>query len=80
MNEHGAGPSNTTPITFNSTMNGLNASTMYYVRSFAVSNGVTYYGNQISFTTIPTLGEWGLIAFGALIAGLGGWFVWRKFS
>lgn len=28
--------------------------------------------------SIPTLPEWGLIIFGALLASLGGWLIWKK--
>ena len=37
---------------FNVTLTNLNPSTTYYVRAFTSSNG-EYYGNEISFTTLP---------------------------
>lgn len=36
-------------------LSGLVAGTIYYVRSYAVNNSVTSYGNEINFSTIPTL-------------------------
>ncbi|NDE11806.1 MAG: DUF1566 domain-containing protein, partial [Chitinophagia bacterium] len=37
---------------FTSSISGLTPNTTYYVRAYATDyNGVTYYGNQISFTT-----------------------------
>ena len=40
---------------FSSSISGLAPNTTYYVRAYATdNNGVTYYGNQVSFTT-PTL-------------------------
>jgi len=37
---------------FISSISGLTPNTTYYVRAYAIDyNGVTYYGNQISFTT-----------------------------
>jgi hypothetical protein len=27
---------------------------------------------------VPTLGEWAVIIFIGLLAGVGGWFVWRR--
>lgn len=65
---------------FTSQMTGLNQSTLYHVRAYATnSEGTNYYANEITFTTIPTLGQWGLIAFGGLIAVIGGAVVWRRF-
>lgn len=39
---------------FTSNITGLLAGTTYNVRSYVTSNGVTYYGNQITFTTLST--------------------------
>jgi len=39
---------------FTSNITGLLAETTYYVRSYVTSNGVTYYGSQITFTTLST--------------------------
>jgi hypothetical protein len=80
VNYTGGTISGTTPVTYNSQITGLNTTTMYYLRSYVVCGGTTYYGNEISFTTIPTLPEWGIIALGGLVAMFGGWFVWRKIS
>ena len=63
---------------FTGSITGLSAGTTYYVRAYATNTIGTGYGNQVSFTTIPTLPEWGLIAMISLIAVAGGWFVWRK--
>jgi len=65
---------------FNAPLTNLQPNTMYYVRAYAINDEGTEYGNQISFTTIPTLPEWGLILLGGLVALAGGWFVWRKIS
>lgn len=37
---------------FNSTLTGLVVNTVYYVRSYVTNSGGTYYGNQVSFTTL----------------------------
>ena len=37
--------------TFSSNITGLNPSTLYYVRAYAVNGVGTYYGNEVSFTT-----------------------------
>jgi hypothetical protein len=45
---------------FTSSISGLTPNTTYYVRAYATDyNGVTYYGNQISFTTsiVPCIGQ-----------------------
>lgn len=39
---------------FTSNITGLLAGTTYNVRSYVTSNGLTYYGNQITFTTLST--------------------------
>jgi uncharacterized protein (TIGR02145 family) len=41
--------------TFTCVITGLTAGTLYHVRAYAVKNGVTTYGNNVSFTTL-TLG------------------------
>lgn len=42
---------------FSCTMTGLTSGTTYYVRAYAVADGQTMYGNEVSFTTItlPTV-------------------------
>ena len=65
--------------TFVSQLSDLDPYQVYYVRAYATNHTGTYYGNEIGFTTVPTLGEWGLIALGSLTALLGGWFVYRRF-
>jgi photosystem II stability/assembly factor-like uncharacterized protein len=58
---------------------GLAPNTIYHARPYAISDdGNIFYGAEFSFTTIPTLGEWGLIVLGSLIASIGGAIVWRR--
>jgi hypothetical protein len=78
-NELGSTTDGTGTGTFNSTISGLEHWTTYYVRAYATNSSSTVYGQEIMFTTVPTLGEWGLIAFGVLTVLLGGYFVYRKF-
>ncbi len=40
--------------TYTSTMTGLAASTLYYVRAYAINANGTAYGSQVSFTTLGT--------------------------
>jgi len=41
---------------FTSSITGLAPNTSYYVRAYVTAyNGLTYYGNQVSFTTFPSL-------------------------
>ena len=39
---------------FTSKMTQLTPNTLYYVRAYAISNDVTGYGNQVSFTTLQS--------------------------
>ncbi len=41
--------------TYTSSLTGLTANTIYYVRAYATNSVGTVYGNQLSFTTIATL-------------------------
>jgi uncharacterized protein (TIGR02145 family) len=41
--------------TFTSTLTGLTASTLYYVRAYATNSVGTAYGNEVSFTTLMPL-------------------------
>jgi hypothetical protein len=66
--------------TFTSSITGLNASTLYHVRAYAINSVGTGYGSDITFTTVPTLPEWGFIALISLSAVVGGWFVWKRFA
>ncbi len=58
----------------------LVANTTYHVKAYITNADGTFYSDEVTFTTIPTLGEWGLIAFGSLIAIIGGVAVWRRVS
>ena len=58
----------------------LAGNTTYHVKAYVINNDGTFYSDEVTFTTIPTLGEWGLIAFGSLIAVIGGVVVWRRVS
>ena len=42
---------------FTSTITGLTANTQYYVRSYATNSAGTSYGNEFTFTTLPTIGQ-----------------------
>jgi uncharacterized protein (TIGR02145 family) len=46
----------TGPGSFTSTLSGLSASTLYYVRAYATNAAGTGYGNQVSFTTSALIG------------------------
>jgi len=39
---------------FDSNITGLSANTNYYIRGYATNSAGTAYGNQVSFTTLPT--------------------------
>lgn len=56
---------------FSAPLSSLSPNTTYYVRLYAMNTIGTGYSNELVFTTIPTLGEWGLIAFAGLIALFG---------
>ena len=44
--------------TFTSSLIGLTGNTLYYVRAYATNNTGTFYGNQMSFTTLSfTIGQ-----------------------
>ena len=76
--QEGAGPTSGNSATFTSQMSGLVNGTTYYVRTYITNGDGTFYGNELSFVSVPTLGEWGMIALATLLAGFGGWFVWRR--
>ncbi len=50
----------------------------FYVRSYAINTDGIYYGQEIYFSVVPTLPEWGLIALGASLLIGGGWFMYRR--
>ena len=39
--------------TYTSSLTGLTANTLYYVRAYATNSVGTAYGNQVTFTTLP---------------------------
>jgi hypothetical protein len=43
--------------TFDSNMTNLTPNTQYYVRAYASNSVGTAYGNEITFTTMPTIGQ-----------------------
>jgi hypothetical protein len=79
LTTQGAGPTTGNSEFFSSNMTGLQLGTKYYVRAYITNGDGTFYGQQRVFTTIPTLGEWGLIALGLLFASFGGWWIFKKF-
>lgn len=64
--------------TFTANLTSLQQGVMYYVRAYATNQVGTAYGDNVTFTTVPTLGQWGLIAFGVLMASFGGVWLWKK--
>lgn len=42
---------------FSSSITGLSSISTYYLRAYATNNAGTEYGNEISFTTLPTIGQ-----------------------
>lgn len=42
---------------FTSNITGLSPNTQYYIRAYATNSAGTAYGNEISFTTMPTIGQ-----------------------
>jgi len=62
---------------------GLTGGMTYYVRAYAVATcsgtPTTFYADQVIFTTIPTLPEWGIIALMMGVAGFGGWIIVRRY-
>ena len=74
------GPGPVGPVAFTGTMSGMSQSTLYHVRAYITNADGTFYGGDVTFTTIPTLPEWGLIAMGSLLAAFGGWFVMKRIA
>jgi hypothetical protein len=73
-----AGP--LTEVLSHSITSGLTPNTVHHVRAYVTNSDGTYYSQDVTFITIPTLGEWGLIAFGGLIVIIGGAVVWRRLA
>jgi hypothetical protein len=42
---------------FSTTLSGLNSNTTYYVRAYATNRIGTSFGNELSFTTLPSIGH-----------------------
>lgn len=77
--QNGPNPTSGNSLSYISNMTGLELNTTYYVRAYLTDeSNSTYYGNQVVFTTIPTLGEWGVIALVSLMGIFGVWVVRRK--
>ena len=77
--EQGANPTSGNSLSYSSNITGLQLNTTYYVRAYLVNTDGTSYGQQVVFTTIPTLGEWGVIALVSLMGIFGVWMVYRRF-
>ena len=75
--EEGAGPSSGS-LTYSSNLTGLTLNTTYYVKAYLINADGTSYGQQVVFTTIPTLGEWGVIVLVSLMGIFGVWMVYRR--
>ena len=75
--QDGAGPTSGSQ-TYVSILSGLTSGTIYHIKAYATNSDGTFYGDDRTFTTIPTLPEWGLISMLGLFAIAGGWFVWKK--
>ena len=59
--------------TYTSSISGINAETIYYVRSYATNGVNTYYGNPISFSTkLPVLTTNSIVSVKATTADCGG--------
>ena len=79
INESGKTEEGVGEVSFNSTMTDLAAEGQYFVRAYATNSDGTLYGEEYAFTTIPTLPEWGMIIFGVLTAGLGGFYIFKRY-
>ena len=51
-----------------------------YLISIVNINQFSIWGVFDSNPPVPTLGEWAVIIFIGLLAGVGGWFVWRRIA
>jgi hypothetical protein len=74
----GAGPTQGNSLSYTSNLSNLTLNTTYYVRAYLINGDGTSYGQQVVFTTIPTLGEWGVIALVSLMGIFGVWMVRRR--
>ncbi len=78
MTNEGANPTMGNSLSYTSNMTGLQLNTTYYVRAYFINSDGTTYGQEVAFTTIPTLGEWGAIAMISLIAVFGIWVIRKR--
>ena len=76
--QEGDGPTSGNSLSYSSDMTGLTLNTTYYVRAYLDIDGNISYGQQIVFTTIPTLGEWGVIALVSLMGIFGAWMIYKR--
>ncbi len=76
--QEGAGPNTGGNLLYESQMTDLVYTETYYVRAYFTNGDGTFYGQEVSFVSIPTLGQWGLIIFSLLLAGVGGRFLWKN--
>jgi len=78
ITDEGPGP-NSGSLSYTSDLINLTLNTTYYVRAYLIDvDDKPSYGQQVVFTTIPTLGEWGVIALVSLMGIFGVWMVYRK--
>lgn len=74
----GPGPTQGNSLSYSSNLSNLTLNTTYYVRAYLINADGTSYGNQVVFTTIPTLDEWGVIALVSLMGLFGVWVVYKR--
>lgn len=72
------GPGPISSATYSAAITGLSQSTMYHARAYMINSDGTFYGQDVSFATIPTLGEWGLFVLAGLFIGVGSLCVWKQ--
>jgi len=58
---------------FSSNLTGLSSGTIYYVRAYATTGLVTYYGNQVSFITLSTVQDFDGNVYTAIQIGTQVW-------
>ncbi len=50
----------------------------FHIRAYAINSDGTFYGEEVYFSVVPTLPEWGLIALASSFLVAGGWFLYRR--